>query len=63
MGDLLGSQVDPNVSNMIDVIVAGPGGLRGSNQNGRAGDGDNRMVGIGGAGLGSGGRAGFGTGQ
>lgn len=63
MGDLLGNQVDPNVSNMIDVIVAGPGGLRGSNQNGRAGDGDNRMVGIGGAGLGSGGRAGFGTGR
>lgn len=60
MGDLLGNDVDPNASNMIDVILAGTGSMRGANATGRAGDGDNRMEGIGGAGLGVGGRAGFG---
>ncbi len=63
MGDLIGNAIDPNEMNMIDVIIAGPGGLHGSNQSGRAGDGDNRLAGLGGVGLGSGGRNGFGTGR
>jgi TonB family protein len=63
MGDMLGNDVDPNASNMIDVILAGKGGMRGANATGKAGDGDNRMEGIGGAGLGVGGRSGFGTGR
>jgi TonB family protein len=63
MGDMLGNDLDPNASNMIDVILAGKGGLRGANATGRAGDGDNRMEGVGGAGLGVGGRSGFGTGR
>lgn len=63
MGDLIGNDADPDAANMVDVILSGPGGLRGSNPTGRAGDGDDRMAGIGGVGLGSGGRNGFGTGR
>lgn len=61
--NLIGNDVDPNASNMIDVILAGAGMVRGLNRTGRAGDGDDRMAAVGGIGLGTGGRSGFGTGR
>lgn len=61
--NLIGNDVDPNASNMIDVILAGAGMVRGSNRTGRAGDGDDRLGAVGGIGLGTGGRSGFGSGR
>jgi TonB family protein len=64
----LGEDVSPNESNMVDVILAGGGGsikkgdAKQSDRCGRCpADGD-RMAEVNGIGLGTGGRAGFGTG-
>ncbi len=61
---LIGEMVDPNQSNLIDVILAGGGGstTRGRGGRGAAGDGD-RMAALGNIGLGNGGRDGVGRGR
>lgn len=60
---LLGEDVDPSQSNMVDVILAGGGGsIKKGEQGGRGASGGDRMATVGGTGLGTGGRAGFGTG-
>lgn len=60
---LLGEDVDPSQSNMVDVILAGGGGsIKKGEQGGRGGSSGDRMAAVGGTGLGTGGRAGFGTG-
>jgi len=57
---LLGEDVDPNATNMIDVILAGGGGLKkGDRKHGALGDGD-RMARSGRIGLGSDTRSGVG---
>ncbi|QQS06322.1 MAG: hypothetical protein IPK50_05360 [Fibrobacterota bacterium] len=58
---LMGEDVDPNEQNMIDVILAGGGGSLKKGERGKygaGGDGE-RMSGIGGIGLGTGGRSGM----
>lgn len=64
----LGEDVDPSQPNMVDVILAGGGGTL---KKGEAKEGDrcgrcpaevDRMAAVGGTGLGTGGRSGFGTG-
>jgi Ca-activated chloride channel family protein len=61
---LLGENVDPNAPNAIDVILAGGAGYihKKGERGGRGGAADgNRMAAVGGEGLGTGGRAGFGV--